>query len=374
MAAEHLNLDEVQAAARGDLPPHDLLRASEHLASCPECRVRVRAITGLPAAPFRADEEEEISYEILADYLDDKLDPLRRLEVSEQLRRSPRAAEDLESLRSFRAETNALTDDGRANEQTGRRSKVIGFPRASTLWILPLAALLLLTIGGLWWQSRSRSGGETLVTSEALQRLPSDLRAAVVAAASTGKLEISSQVQSWAGERERLAGPNEAAPGFRLVRPMASALRETRPEFEWTARTGASGYRVLVVEIGSGELVATGLSDGAQTKWQPSTPLRAGESYQWQVQALHGTDVLERVPRPPAPEARFSILATQARNDFEKVQAESPGSHLIVAVAAARVGLLATAEEELRALAKGNPDSKIPNELLEQVEATRRSR
>lgn len=360
MAAEHLTTAELTGAARGDLSPTDLLRASDHLLLCGECRARVREIAGPMSRPVA---EPEVTYDLLADYLDDKLDPLRREEVTETLRNSPRAAADFASLRHFRDQTNALPS---LTSKGIEIQEVLNFPRTVGRWILPLAALFLFALAGFWWQSHSAKT-PNLVTSQTLNSLAPDLRAAVINAEQTGTLPIATEIVSLGGKREKLAGTPNDRPGFRLVRPKATAIRETRPRFEWTARAGASSYRILVVDLQSGDLVARGQS-GATTSWQPQTALAAGASYQWQVEALRGTEVLERVPRPPEPEARFTILSAQAARKFEKLEEENHDSPLVIAVAAARVGLLEKASAELRALTKANPDSLTARRLLANAE------
>jgi hypothetical protein len=353
MAAEHLSVDELQAYASGALPPGELLRVSDHLAGCADCRRSVRSAAPAPSLA----SEEALTYEVLADYLDDQLDPMRRLEVCAQLQQSPRAAAELADLILLRDETNALPASG----------KVVRFPGTFTKWLLPLAALFLIGVGGFWWHAQQGRAG--LVSNETLAGLPPDLRATLTTALKTGHLKIPSDIESLGRKHEILAGPPNEKPGFALVQPRATAIRDLRPHFAWTPRAGASSYRVLVVEMETGDLVANGKSNG--TTWQPTAPLVAGEAYQWQVEALRGTEVIERVPRPPAPEARFAILTAQARADFEKIDAQNKGAHLVLAVAAAQVGLLQRAEEELRALAQENPQAKLPNEFLAQVEQAR---
>ncbi len=361
MGAEHLTNEQVAGAARGDLPPAELLRASDHLVGCAECRDRVRQMTAHAARPL---EETQVTYGLLADYLDDQLDPLRRAELEEELKKSPRAASDLASLRSFRDETNALpadlTSEGRNEHQ------VLRFQRRIVRRALPLAALFLVAVAGLWWQQRPLRNGN-LLTRNLPAGLSPDLRAAVLAAAETKRLPVPQSIVSLAGEREKLAGAGEARPSFELIRPIGTAIVETRPRFEWIARADATGYRVLVVDLRSGDIVATGESHGGATDWQPPNDLPAGETYQWQVEALRAAQVLERVPRPPEPEARFTILSAQAQRVFAQAEASGGGDHLVLAVAAARAGLLERAEAELRALAKQNPKSTEVRQLLQNT-------
>ncbi len=361
MGAEHLTYAQLTGAARGDLPPAELLRASDHLVGCAECRDRVRQMTEQSARPL---SETQVTYDLLADYLDDQLDPLRRAELEEELRKSARAASDLASLRSFRDETNALPAD--LTTEGPNDHQALRFRRTIARWALPLAALFLVAVAALWWQQRSLSNGN-LLTRNLPERLSPDLRAAVLAAAETKRLPVPQIIVALAGEREKLAGAGDARPSFQLIRPIGTAIMETRPRFEWIARADATGYRVLVVDLRSGDIVASGESHGGATEWQSPNDLPAGESYQWQVEALRDAQVLERVPRPPEPEARFTILSAQAQRVFAQAEASSGGDHLVLAVAAARAGLLERAEAELRALVKQNPKSTEVRQLLQNT-------
>lgn len=374
MAAEHLTVEETDAYQRRTLPPRDLLRISDHLIECADCRERVRQLV----APDSLGEID-LTYEDLAGYLDDELPAERRALVTQKLRDSPAVAAELADLARFRAEMNALPPT--AYGELTFTGKIIGFPRALARWALPLAALFLLGVGGLWWFGRSASN-DGLVTlqdhgqriliakngrSELLQGLPIGLRVAVINAAEKGELEIPASVKSLGGQRRPLAGGPGAAAGFSLVRPIATAVRNNGTVFQWTPRAGASRYRVLVASTQTGEVVASETTKDAKTSWQPEAPLVAGQSYQWEVEALRGEEVLERAPRPPLPEARFTVLSEESQREFEQVAKAHGGSHLVVAIAAARAGLLIEAEKELRALAQENPTSKLPEDLLAQL-------
>ena len=99
-----------------------------------------------------------------------------------------------------------------------------------------------------------------------------------------------------------------------------------------------------------------------------------GNIYQWQVEALRGDEVIGRTPKPPAPEARFQILPTEAQQQLAQTESSASGSHFVMAVADAKAGLLDDAIRELRAFANENPDSKIPAALIAQIEMARHSK
>jgi hypothetical protein len=99
--------------------------------------------------------------------------------------------------------------------------------------------------------------------------------------------------------------------------------------------------------------------------------LNPGNVYQWQVEALRKDEVIARTPKPPEPEARFQILATETQQELAETQTQASGSHLIMAIANAKAGLLDDSIRELRAFAQENPGSEIPTKLVVEIEKAR---
>jgi hypothetical protein len=115
----------------------------------------------------------------------------------------------------------------------------------------------------------------------------------------------------------------------------------------------------------------SGESDGQHTEWTPAEPLEAGKVYQWQAEALRNNEIIARSPKPPEPEALFKILSDNERLKAEAIGRSVGESHLALAVADVNAGLLDDAIEQLRMLAKQNPNSQIPAKLIAQIEVTR---
>ena len=385
MLRDHLNADELAGYVRRTASAQELLRSSDHLAECAQCREALRKLQGsLEGAP----ESELVSYEKLADFLDEKLDPIERKQVADQLSRSPASAAELADLTRFRDEMNALGVRSYDSVPSVSERKIVAFPQRLARWAMPLAAGLLVAGVGIWILSHHAAEQRTITVRDGareiivgpnghvagLPALPHDLLHSVATAARRGKIEISPVIDSLASDRGTLAGsPNESS-RFRLVAPVATAVRETTPRFSWSAQPGAARYRIHVVDSGTGEVVETGQSDGSRTEWTPAEPLMPGNIYQWQVEAFRGDEVIGRTPKPPEPEARFQILPAEAQHQLAQTESSANGSHFVMAVANAKAGLLDDAIRELRAFASENPDSKIPAELIAQIEMARHSK
>ena len=102
------------------------------------------------------------------------------------------------------------------------------------------------------------------------------------------------------------------------------------------------------------------------TRWQPPTPLPRGETLSWQVTATLGDEELS-APRPPAPEARFVVLAPAQAEALAADLHVVGASRLGRALAFADAGCRRDAVRELAALAADNPGSELAQGLLESV-------
>jgi hypothetical protein len=129
---------------------------------------------------------------------------------------------------------------------------------------------------------------------------------------------------------------------------------------------------LLVSDEKTGQLILSEKIAGNANRWTPVSPLPNAQTYQWSVEALRGDDVIARVPAPPEPEAKFTILPATECAALDELKKRCGGSHLAIGVADAQFGLLDDAAAEFRALEKENPQSEIPARLLDQVEAGRR--
>lgn len=378
MASDHPTTEELSAYTGRALASGDLLRVSDHLAECDECRQRV-ALGKIDAAPAG-----NLSYEELVEYLDGDIDPIRHCELSEKLHGSAVSRAELADLARFRDGTNSLAPAEFA-EIPSSESRILMFPRRAMRWALPLAAAIALTSGTIWWATCDNRATGTVTLHEGdrsislkgdgqlrgLAEVPQQLLPGIATAMREGKLEIPAAIQSIASKREVLAGePNESS-AFRAKGPVATAVRERMPRFRWGAQPEASEYRIRVVDWQTGEVVMTGESDGPRTEWTPAEPLEAGKVYQWQVEALQNKEVIARTPKPPEPEARFKVLSDNERLNVESISRSASKSHLAMAVAYVQAGLLDDAAEQLQILAKENPDSQVPEKLLAQIKTAR---
>jgi hypothetical protein len=148
-------------------------------------------------------------------------------------------------------------------------------------------------------------------------------------------------------------------------------LRGGEPQFRWTAFPEATTYRIRVASSTTGEIVMTELVPADQLAWNPTQALASGETYEWEVEALRGEQVVAKAPKPPEPEARFAVISEAELRKLDQVLQFSPRSHLVAGVAYAQAGLLDEATAEFAELAKENPESEIPKRLIEQIKSAK---
>lgn len=361
MRARHLTAAEIQAYAARQLTEEEALQISDHVVGCAECRALLLQAERFRATPASGD----ISYGELADFLDNKLDPVSRREVTQKLAVSARARAELADLAQFKRETAAHLGKERPPPSWLRR------------WSLPLAAALAAGLGFLWWSVTSQqregalvlrdSGSRIQITPDGSliggPRLPPELRESLRSALSQNRFTVSTEVAALRGDASTLAGANGNGSTLRVLAPVGTAVAEVSPEFRWSRDPRATGYRITVATVSDAQLVATSDVSNEQLSWRPAAPLARGSDYVWQVQALQNGDVIATAPAPPAPEARFRILSDEQEQQLDALKQHVGNSHLALALADARAGLVDEADAQLAALEQENRDSPLPGQL-----------
>jgi hypothetical protein len=157
------------------------------------------------------------------------------------------------------------------------------------------------------------------------------------------------------------AGEGES---FRLYEPVGKVVLFDRPTLKWEPVPGAERYTVFIRGLGSDFQIES--EPTTQAQWTPNTPLPRGHTYSWAVEAVSEGRRL-RAPAPEAPAAHFKILEKLKRDELSRARRASGGSHLVMAALYAKLGLLAEAEEELRALRATNPRSQVIAKLVKSL-------
>jgi len=196
-----------------------------------------------------------------------------------------------------------------------------------------------------------------------LDDLPPDTKREVASALIAERIEPAAILNNLAPENVTLRGNGKKGAPFRLIAPGRSVIIEDRPTFTWEGLSGASSYRVYVLDTKGRTVVKSEDLPSSVTQWT-SPPLARGNIYSWVVIAIvDGKEIVS--PGAAAPAMKFQVLSA---NDLQRLdQLKRTRSHLVLGVFYAKVGLLAEAERELKELYRLNPDSGVAKRLLSSI-------
>jgi hypothetical protein len=128
---------------------------------------------------------------------------------------------------------------------------------------------------------------------------------------------------------------------------MGTTVLSDQPGFRWRPAAGATRYVTAVFDEDFRKVAESPALTAVE--WQPQAALPRGRILNWQVTAtVNGSPV--RAPQPPAPEARFEVVASETAAAIDAARREHPGNHLLLAVLLAKAGAVDEAMTELDAL------------------------
>jgi hypothetical protein len=149
---------------------------------------------------------------------------------------------------------------------------------------------------------------------------------------------------------------------FRVLSPVAERVLSTQPEFHWEAVKGATAYKVEIFTSDYDPAVAS--PKISATAWTPDKALDRGQTYSWQVTAFRANGDLT-APQPPAPEARFEVLAPSPAQKIEAARRNS--NHLLAAILETEQGLREDALADIAVLEKQNSGSAVVQRLRDAL-------
>lgn len=271
-------------------------------------------------------EDEQPGHEMLEAYVEGRLTPEQRAEIDRIAARSPVVAEDLADLQAIH-ETLVVQPAARGNVHWGRNAAIAA-----------VAAGVVLAV----WIARPAQITPRAVASGEAERV----RIAMM----SGRVELPPKIAALRAVDGTLLGAAQPA-AFRLQTPVGSAVLSTRPLFTWDDAP-AEAYTIAVFDQNFSE-VARGRSD--TTSWRPDVDLPRGATYSWQVTAHRGSDTITE-PKPPRPEARFTIVdeATAAR--IAEIQTRLANEPLTLGVVLAEEGLIVEARAQFTRAAAEHPE------------------
>ena len=356
MRQDHLTPAEINAYSARTLNGEQALEVSDHLQQCEECRG-----ARLQREPAVADAK--VTYNDLAAFLDDTLDPWTRRGLNAKIAGSSAASAELADLRRFKH------DPGVSAESTGDS-------RLGGRWLLALAAVVVAGTALLWWTTLSQPGGAVVLRDNGmrleiapdgsvtgLSNLPLDLRASLKSGLSENRLDIAPILVALTGRENTLAGAGSEQGSLRIVSPKGVALEETLPTLEWAPDERAATYRITVARKSDDAISEVADVPGRQSSWKLQKPLPRGETFAWQIESIREGETIATAPGSSRSEAQFYVLSDREEGELDEARASFARSHLAMALTYARLGLSDQADAELRSLEQDNPGSTLPAKL-----------
>ena len=426
----HISAQRIERYHQGKLAPSELLTIGDHLAGCAACReemgsadqVRKAFVALGPDLETAADREPaHLAPEQMAAYVDNQLDEVDRSIADSHLDHCEECHTELLDLRMLKTVLPGYPVQEQALMAIPvRQNRLVAPWRSPTGWLpLTTAAVLVLLVwlglvplrrqvtrlneqlsdlqkrnDGLEERISSliaaptQIQGETPISSEpmvvalndsgrlvtldkqgrltGLTSLSQTYEQLLKSALTEQRVKASPLLAELSGRQSVIMGPGAEREGFSLKGPVGTAIESDRPTFRWSPLSGAVSYTVTVYNVTSREAIAS--SSVSQTEWTPPHALERGNIYAWEVTATRDGKEFT-VPKPPAPQARFSVLPQATVEELDRAKRMYPGSHLIPGLLYAQAGLRDAAEREFAALAAANPDSLTAQKLLRSVKA-----
>jgi hypothetical protein len=334
----HLNDEQVAQYLNRTLTPIELLDLDAHVSACAVCRERLYSENRAGAAvrSIRAEMQGHLEY---ADIVSCS-EGMATEEQRAHLRDCPMCQGEVLDLSRFRTEL-----------QETRRAPATMPKRDWTRLRNPLgiaAAVLLIAGAGVWSSHRSKPAPAPLASQKPVEApLPPAERQMLDLAIASNRFERAPVLDRLIAKKGTLLGSKSETGTFDLLAPLGTTVLTDRPVLRWTPLNGASTYVVSIFDEHFNR-VAESPAIGA-TDWRPASPLPRGQVLYWQVSAnLGGRSI--HAPAPPAPEARFEVVAQEVSDRIEAVRREHPGNPLLLAVLCANAGALDDAELVLQGM------------------------
>jgi len=335
---EHLTSSELEQYVLSTLPPVDLLRVDDHLASCDACRLL--AVNAL-------DTPRRLTATVSALRRELALSPEQEAALWKVSRfpERPSMTKWLARWGTFGA--LAATAAIVANIIWGTRTKPVS-PPSPSMAAAPARA------------TPSAAPVDLLTAEE--RRLVDDTLA-------RGTISPPRALDALRMPSGTLMGTTKPIATLAALRPVAAVVDSDRPTFEWTAaaESGAE-YRVSVYDEAFGPVAASGWLKA--TQWTMVRPLARGKTFTWQVTARAGGQETT-APAPPQPEARFKVTSVEQSAQLADLRRRAGNSHVALAVMLADAGVLDEAERELTLASAANPGSSAVKRLQDSIRAMR---
>ncbi len=421
---DHIPDKRMEAFCARALMDSELAAIAEHIASCGQCqwlfqetlkRERGSQIIPVSLSPANWFRHEHLDYDRLESFAENRFDAEETAIVNLHHESCAVCREDARSYFEFRDATENKTHSRHPAEPRSPRTKKPSYERKPSanrwkpahaimaLLILGtaiLAAVFFSTQGVIGRKSRIPESPQAISTesspptpasspSESVTPNPAESGEDVVASLADGertvrfneagvvsgletfpeamRQDITEALLTGAPRRStalsELMRDPERGSSAALLYPRRIVITEDRPNFRWAPIAGASSYQIRVSDPDGNQIANSGQLTSDTTQWRPSTRLKRGVIYWWDVIAMVNG-------KWTASETNFKLLGGEKLGELTMLKNQYQ-SHLALGLFYLREGALVEARRELELLVKDNPNSPIAAKLLSQAHSWR---
>ena len=258
--------------------------------------------------------------------------------------------------------------DGGAHQPVLWPSEVRSFrvPLAVAAGLAAAAAIVLaVRVVPLWLEDARNDAAPAaspVVDVVGLAQLDAGDAGAVRDTLQTLRLGIPAEIAELRGTSPVLRGRGDSTLP-RLLDPVATRVRTTRPQFSWQPAAGAEDAEYMVT-IFDGRGQETASSDWMRdSQWTPSSDLPRDDVYTWQLGVRRGASTVY-IPGVADPSVRFQVVSEEDAARMADVLGRTSAAPTVQGVLLVRAGLLAEAESLLARSEGGGPDADQRAQLL----------
>lgn len=378
--SEHLSKRIVELYHKNALEPGEWLAIDDHLASCEDCRIRLRdtvsareTLLALQASMYsKTNAEESDLWKRFLEFSGLAIFGCWRAQNWSRYKLKLRFAMTALAVLVLSAAAVWWMLFKKSNQNVGENGpspSAITHPSINPLPVQPLEPSSQILV--------ALSDGGTRVTLDVqgnlvgMESLPPSDQQRIKAALANQKIDTPKMLK----ELIKVSGVAMGGSSdelFKLISPIGKIIADERPTFRWQPLDGALSYRVTITDPNSNyKMVIPPSPELSNTEWKADPPLKRGRIYTWQVTArTKGGDV--NAPSRDEPEARFGVLEEEKAIELARAKRDYPRKHLALGVLYAQAGLLDDAVREFEALIIANPESMVAKNLLRDVSIKRR--
>jgi hypothetical protein len=192
--------------------------------------------------------------------------------------------------------------------------------------------------------------------------LSAETRQAVKEALMEERLNRPSVLDEVASAEVSERGTSGTEERIRVIYPVSTVIRDTKPTLRWVPSKTAEAYRVEIADETFHQVAKSEDLPAATGTWAPTTPLKRRGIYTWTIRAVNKEGDASAI----VSQGKFKVLSQDRDRELNRLKTSSQ-SHFALGLFYAQEGMVADAEREFRILLLANPNSPVLKKLIKDV-------